>query len=524
LCPPLVVLGRDSAYAYRGLRESSDGAAWPIPHVMSRARVLSSESGLTLVEVTVAMVILLVGVLGTVTMIDGANAVTSRTKAREGGTALARSVLEIARGIPYKEITSARVLDELESRAGLDDFKPGVTGHQISSRNFSYTVTATVCSMDDPKDNLGQHDESIVFCSNSDTWTSGVLDRNPDDYRRVAIHLSWEDNATHVDTVHQTGVVTNPVGGLGPSVTNLSPLTPNTTTITTAATENPSYSATTSATAAEVSWSINGSRLGQAAGSGTSWTFNWSIGPVNTPTFVDCTYVVQAEAFDDKGRAGSPNALVVTLNRRIPFAPPNFAGGRNLNGNRVDIQWDTNAECDIQRYEVYRGTSPASIDTHVCTTDLGEKTECVDEDAPAGQLYYQVLAVDKNASGADRAGDRSAALPIVEGNDEAPTTPTNFAVCTGGAIDVECNDIDGNLAPSGTAVLSWDAATDPDGIAFYRVYRDGSTYADRFDVLFPVAGKPLVFVDATSGPHTYRVSAVDSLFGESQLSGEVSWP
>ena len=478
---------------------------------------------MTLVEVTVAMVILLVGVLGTVTMIDGANAVTSRTKAREGGTALARSILEIGRGVPYKELTADRLLEELDDRSGFEDARPGVDGYQISSRNFVYTVSPVVCAMDDPKDNLGPQDESVAFCADSDDWTSGqAVDRNPDDYRRMSVRLDWVDNATHVDSVKQTGIVTNPVGGLGPSVTSLTPLVPNTPTITLAATENPSYSVTTSASAQEVSWSVNGANLGQASGSGTSWSFNWALGPVNTPTFVDCTYVVQAEAFDDKGRAGAPNALVVTVNRRIPFAPVNFAGGRNLNGDRVDIQWEGNEECDIQRYEVYRGTSAVSIGTFVCQTALGAKTECVDENAPPGQLFYQVVAIDKDAAGVDRPGDRSPAIEIDETNGEAPSTPTGLTVCSGG--NPGCNDIHGEPTSTGTAVLSWEPSTDPDAIAFYRVYRDGVTYDDRHDVLFPVAGKPLVFVDAVTGSHSYSVSAVDSLWGESALTDVVSWP
>jgi prepilin-type N-terminal cleavage/methylation domain-containing protein len=110
-----------------------------------------SESGFTLVEVMVAMSILLIGVLGTVTMIDGANAGTSRTKAREGGTALARSVLEIARAVPYRELTAARVLTELDGHSGLADAKPGQSGHQIVTRGFTYTVTPTACALDDPK-------------------------------------------------------------------------------------------------------------------------------------------------------------------------------------------------------------------------------------------------------------------------------------------------------------------------------------------------------------------------------------
>ena len=45
---------------------------------MARVRI-ASQTGFTLIEVMVAITLLLVGVLGTVTMIDGANAVTSKT-------------------------------------------------------------------------------------------------------------------------------------------------------------------------------------------------------------------------------------------------------------------------------------------------------------------------------------------------------------------------------------------------------------------------------------------------------------
>lgn len=497
----------------------------------------SSQDGFTLVEVMVAVSILLIGVLGTVTMIDGANALTGRTKAREGGTALARSVLEIARGIPYRELTAERVVAELDSRAGMADAAPGVAGHQVASRGFTYTVTPTVCAMDDPKDNLGDHDElGVVFCSDTDTRGAGagVSDRNADDYRRVTVDLSWNDVPSHSDAVRQLGVIANPVGGLGPSVTSLTPRDPASDRIETTE-STPTYDVTTSAPADTVGWLVGGARRGVAddSGHGTAWTFTWDLGPVNTPKFVDCTYVLQAEAFDEKGRAGASKALVVTLNRRRPFAPRLFAGGRNFSNtggfHKVDLQWAPNQECDVKGYEVYRGTAPNAVNNRVCEVDVGEPTECVDLTAPPVQagvtLYYQVLALDKEPDGDVGYGDRSALLPINETNAGPPSTPAGVSICTGGSPG--CFDIDGELAPSNSPVLSWQPSTDQaqGGVAFYRVYRDGQAYGDRLDILFPVPNKPLVFIDATAtGPHTYRVSAVDELFGESPLSDEVTWP
>lgn len=492
---------------------------------MARARV-PKEDGFTLIEVMVAITLLLVGALGTVTMIDGANAVTTQTKAREGATALARSVLEISRGIQYRELTGAQVLAEMEARPGLADADAGAAGHQIESRNFTYTITPSVCSMDDAKDDLGDHDEpTVTFCAESDG--PGTVDRNPDDYRRVTVTVDWALQGGRTESLTQRGLVTNPVGGLGPSVTSLVPDTPATALIVSDATETASYDVTTSTSADTVSWSVNGSRLGEATGADTAWDFTWGLGDpdVAATAVLDCTYLVQAEAFDEKGRAGTPSALTVTLNRRAPFAPPNFDGGRNLNGAFVDLQWDSNAECDVNEYRVYRGETTGAIVDLVCTRTNTQPTECVDEAAPSGvTLYYQVVAVDTPAEGRDEEGDRSGVLTV---QDEdlytAPTAPPNLAICAGGNPD--CDDIDGNAAPADTSVLSWDASTDDDGIQFYRVYRGGNTYADRLDILFPVSGKPLVFVDSTaSGSEDYYVSAVDSLFGESALTGPVTLP
>jgi prepilin-type N-terminal cleavage/methylation domain-containing protein len=490
---------------------------------MARARI-GSQNGFTLVEVVVAISVLLIGVLGTVAMVDGANSLTSRNKSREGATALGRSVLEIARGVPYRQLTATNLLVELQSRDGFADVRPGVAGHQVTRENFIFTVVPTICSMDDPADNLGAHEESgVTFCPDSDG--AETADRNADDYRRISVQLTWRSGAQRIETTTQRAIVTNPVGGLGPTVTELNPVAPATTSITSDV-ETASYAVTTSTIAKGVIWTVNGANRSDATGSDLSWSLTWGLGPVDAPTYYDCTYILQAEAFDEQDRAGAPKALTVTVDRRRPFPPPGFAAGRNLNENRVDISWARNRECDVKAYRVYRGTAsnPGTINTLVCEREVGEATECIDNPGPGATfpLYYQVEAID---SGTHGPGDRTDPIEVTADNANSPAVPTGLAACGGGTAG--CLDSENEATSAGTTVLSWQASTDPDGdeIAFYRIYRDGRTYNDRLGILFPVSGKPLRFVDSlVTGPHTYSVTAVDEHLGESASSAEVTWP
>jgi hypothetical protein len=494
---------------------------------------------MTIVELMVAIVVLAVGILGTVAMIDNSNANTSKTKAREGATNVGRALLEIARGTPYSDLNDAQLLATISSRAGFADAS-GAAGHQIDSRNFQYTVEIEVCTVDDVKDGYGERDAGDpAFCTDLPAPPAGdpLKDRNPDDYRRVSLAFSWTANGVAA-SARQTGVVSNPVGGLGPSIVDLEITAPTAgiTNITTPDGGTPastaSFRATTSVAAVEVNWSIESQAKGKASGGPHSWTFDWDLTetkPDGTLLYPDCTYLVGAEAFDDKARSGSPKALTVVLNRIPPVAPTGFEGGRNGNDDRVDLQWLKSRECDVTGYRVYRGTDPTSTPDLVCTTGANVQ-ECVDETAPAPAssttLYYRVLALDRAADLSTREGDFSPPIAVSEGN-TPPSAVANLSVCPGG--NPGCNDIDGNPAASGSNALSWEPATDPDGtIYFYRIYRKTDTgtptYGDRFSVLFPVPSKPLVFVDSEPavGANSYWISAVDNTFGESALVGPVT--
>jgi hypothetical protein len=86
-------------------------------------------------------------------------------------------------------------------------------------------------------------------------------------------------------------------------------------------------------------------------------------------------------------------------------------------------------------------------------------------------------------------------------------------------------DAGGDPAPLGMVVVSWSPSTDPDGIRFYRIYRNGTAFSNRYDEYFPDDTDPAFAwfeFDSSNGPHEYRVSAVDETFAESVLSEPVT--
>src|SRR4051794_14175202 len=94
------------------------------------------ETGFTLIEGLVAIMLLTVGVLGTMSLVDNANGRTSDTKGREGASNLARDLVESTRTVPFNDINDTDLPAELQSSTGLSD-ADGVAGWQIKRRNFT---------------------------------------------------------------------------------------------------------------------------------------------------------------------------------------------------------------------------------------------------------------------------------------------------------------------------------------------------------------------------------------------------
>lgn len=473
---------------------------------------LAAREGFTLVEVLVAMAVLLVGVLGTLALIDRANATTVTTRSREAAVNVARELVEAARNVPFAKLTQTAVEGEIQTQPGLaDDGEPA--GWTIRRRGFTYTVSATVCTFDDARDNGGSH-ATGGFCADS-AATSATPDRNPEDYRRVRVEVRWTERGNE-RTVHQTVLINNPGSAGAPAVRTLA-IDPGTGTLIAPATdhvyETPAdhtvpFDLTTSSPPATLHWLLDGtSQAPITNGAGLAWTFGWEVGAAGTPdSVVDGTYVISAEAFDTYGVSGPSRSLTVTLNRLEPSRVEGLVGGRTGDpaapaDQTVDLEWLPNPERDIIGYSVYRTDAAGNV-VEVCPRE--PVTTCRDADPPVEDgLEYRVQAWDLNhADGQPREAVALSAPLVVDLGNNPPLPPVAPVA---------------QLQADGSIQLSWMRPTpeDPDlgdSIAFFRIYRDGAGYDSRYAVW---NGTEFNDGDTGNSAHEYWVTSVDSRYGES---------
>jgi Tfp pilus assembly protein PilV len=481
---------------------------------MPHRRRLASDNGFTLVELMVAAFVLMIGVLGVVTLFDHANRATSRTKHREAATSLARELIEASRAVPYPTLVPADFAGALRSQPGLSDLENGGTW-TVQRRNTVYTIVATVCSVDDntiTSDGLGDHTGGNYCPGQAEAAAAAQTDKNPDDYKRVAIDVTWQDgNATR--TVRQEAVINNPGSAFAPAIKalTLTPASP----ITSAGTTTLALSATTNIRATRVMWSID--NVDQAPATTTNnlnWAFSWSLGSYPTAGWTeDGTYLINTQAFDEAGETGAGRLLTVVLNRYQPRKPTGFHGGRGTWG--AEFEWAPNAERDILSYRVYRvidgATVPTASDTVICEKSVEDAapTYCLDP-APSNQAkYYYVLAV--------------APARVGTGTEESPR-PTALA---------QTLKVNPSSSPPGTPAslqavsdtagtkLTWTAPADTD-LHYYRIYRDGVAYENRYDRTGSAAQLTYTDTNPGSGGHTYHITAVDTEMAESPPTAGVT--
>lgn len=480
---------------------------------MGRPR-LAREDGFTIIEVMVAAAVLLVGVLGTITLIDTALGVGSTSRSREAATNLGREIVETARVVDYDLLLSPAATAALQAKDGLADAQTGTAGWQIVRRGVTFTVTVEACIYDDPKD--GSYVDASVasgYCAAS----AGSGDSNGDDYRKLTITSSWDDKR-----VRLVANIVNPAGGFGPRVktvatspaVNVNGIIP-----VTSSDDDVEVDVTTTA-ATSMNWDAgdtkNGGQLAEAGGT-TSWSFTWPLGtPVSVADYTCSTpvtwvpdapaYQMTFQPFDPSGTPGDLRTQTVAIDRSTPYPLCNFDGGRNpQHGVVVDLQWRASFEGDVVSYSVWRERQGAEAsDKLVC--DGVRTTECTDTNPPTGTgaINYYVRPKQDNLQYAQALGPATTlSIPAIGTANVAPTAPTGVTV-----------------TPGAQPTISWTASGDSDGnVIFYRIYRDGTAIADRYGKTSDAA--TLSFSDRNAGgvAHTYYVTAVDDDFAESALVG-----
>ncbi len=532
-----------------------------------------SQAGFTIIETMVASVLLLIGMVATLTLVERASSTTVKTRTREQATNLQRELVEAARSISYQRLTPNGLGAAVRDRPALGDSSLSTAGWTIGRRNATYTVSMGVCTVDDPRDGIGEHEAGVfcpgsasaptaaecanlinasalgslpgagvttnasagqcgidanldgtvdglatttaTVCAASTTACSTPPDTNPADYKRIVSLVRWVGGYNL-----QTSQLNNPGLAAAPAVTSLTPQT----NVVTDGRSSLRLDSTTTNSPTTVALYLDGTAIGTASSSGgANWAATWNLGSVTPSTVppaapaqpapsetVDGSYQLSEKAFDQYGQYGATRSQTIVLDRRLAYAPAQVAAGRNSGG--VELEWSPAKERDSEGFRVDRRVNGGSWE-QACAVAV--RTACRDGSAPAAALTqtleYSVVGYDSDQAGARRAGDRSA-IVNVDPVQPAPSSPNSL----------QASLVDGNV------VLTWTAPvgiTAPDHYNIYRVAQGagGPSYSDRLDSAYFKAGQPLTYTDThtTGQVHDYWITAVNSQLAESPKLGPV---
>lgn len=526
------------------------------------------------------MLILIAGLLGTMILINGANATSLNNNLRETANNLSREVAEAANGLTYASVTNSGLVPGLQVQPGLADAS-SAAGWQIVRHGITYTLAATACRVDDSADSEGAHPASAdpPYCAAS----NGSGDQDPDDYRRATIDVTWTHKGV-TRTVRQVVIVSktrpstflrpqvravsmascNPSGGCNSQALiagQVSPCYPSTCAMSATSCSSGSngtcantvnFTITTIGSPANVKWAIDGVTQGNAAGSGDTWTFSWTLGTNYPQRPVDGTYEISAQAYDAAGApGGDPVGQTVTLNRFTPdITTYSMVAGRNpLFSDNPEIEVNAvssgaRVDRDVVGYTTYRyhpapGNKIAKELVSNCSVILA--TSCMDTAMPSGQSWieYEIYPNDSAPDGNDReaangvqcsnsANEATCSRNVLSSNTR-PTAPTNLTASVAGS----------------TVTLNWNVPTDNGGagdpdsgdcVDTFRIYRTPTTqslptFGDRYDrtpfgVISASCGTTAStgYVDLVTGgvQHKYWITSVDTRLAESTLLGPVT--
>jgi prepilin-type N-terminal cleavage/methylation domain-containing protein len=494
-------------------------------------RGLGEECGFTLIEVLIATLVLVIGLLGLFATLDVATHTTMRNRQRQAETSLSREVIEDASTLAYGQLTQATLVADLQ---------PMVAGSTISGQGlvvsrsiYNFNVSWNVCSLDDPTDGYGNHSSAP---SSGGSWCpdvagNGTADTNPDDQKRLSVTVTprvGTEPTVQLTTLIHSQTINGPAVSC---VTTTSGVCPGTNqTITSSGTSTLTFYVTTKSQAASVQWLVNGNQPPSAqiatgtdpyVPSSTSSQFTWKLPQA------DGTYTISVYAQDSNGATGSRSSLQVTLNSHQAAAPGTLVAGYDWQIGGVDVQWVPSTDQDILYYNVYHkvgnGASTVAC-SQVNGTSCTDMTSSLSGSAPSActtplsdlsnqSNVYWVVGVDTDpATGQPRESALTSSTSDANLCDVQPSTPTHLTAS----------------AANGAVTLNWTAPTPLGAIQGWRIYRwaSGSNVAfpgSRLSYVGTSSGSPVTsFTDSSPDPggtiQNYCVTAVDTHLNESTCS------
>jgi type II secretory pathway pseudopilin PulG len=364
-----------------------------------------SEAGFTLVELLAAILVLVIGMLGVLTMVVGANTSTKTAHARSTGTAIARELLETARGQTFSTLATSSLLSAAQAVPALANATANPT-YTIARRGFRYQVDLNVCAIDDPKDGRGDQ-SGEPFCAG--TAGPDVEDADAVDFKRVTATLTWTQDGRE-RTVRQATVL-GKRGADAAMVRSLrvtSPTVPDPAApvITSTSVTTTTWRIVTSSSAASVTVAVDGVDRGPAtpAGNGTDWNFSLPISG-----WKDGSYEISARASDAYGATGPTATTSLVLVRSPPEAPTGLTGGYNtvLHDGApttvVELEWLPSDERHVVGYRTYRPDMTVACEDDPQSSQ--RELSCVDLSPLDGT--YRVAALYFDAAGVLREGPRA---------------------------------------------------------------------------------------------------------------------
>jgi type II secretory pathway pseudopilin PulG len=490
--------------------------------------VLGREDGFTLFETLIAAVVLIVGLTTLFGLLDVSVKATASTRAREGGTNLAREILEDARTLSYAQIAPNSIAGLLQAMHGLENTSGGATW-QITRRGVTYTVAVNECAIDDPKDGLGKHENALTkenpFCKDPGE-EEGTTDGQPEDLKRITAEVSWTATGRK-PVVKQVETLTAAGEAPGLSASGLKLVKPtlgaqNSATapvIVAQPAENKLvFSVQSPAGTKAMEWALDGVRQTNEPTfvSATEWQFAWLIPAAEVS---DGAYQVSVQAVDTTGVYGPPVSITVTLIRSVPAAPKITYAGFNevyVSGVKkqvVELEWQGNTERNVVGYRVYNPSGelvcPSSLET------LSRQTSCIDfltaAKAPKlsdANLTYTAVALYRPAEGETVSKNIAQGAVASKALSKTPLTPLELTL------------LEAEKTAEGPVTLKWAQPPGVPTVAFYRVYRGSRDYTGRYTTVSPATKE---FTDTSAEvAHQYWVSAVSESMTETPLTLSVT--